>query len=100
MSNQQSPEAETRGSHSSPPPCSADNPPPPKKGWNHSEQVLVYYQASDHEAGLSAGYGIAYFHHDPPHAGPKWVDFDNYGRDPLCWWPLPLPPNEKSEARR
>ncbi len=68
----------------------ANNPPPRKAEWQHSEQVLVYYPATEEQC---AKFGIAYYHYDPPFNGPKWVDFDNFTRTPICWWKLPSPPN-------
>lgn len=67
----------------------ADYPPPMKKDWNHSEQVLVYYDANP-EANISAEWGIAYYHYKPPFGNsPHWVDFRHIDRTPKFWWVLP-----------
>ena len=67
----------------------ANSPPPAKKGWEHSEQVLVYYEAQP-EAGLGGKFGIAYYHYFPPFKdAPEWVDFAHKGRAPKYWWDLP-----------
>lgn len=76
-------------------PKPASKPPPRKKGWDHSERVLVYYAACP-EAGMTDGFGIAYYHYNPPYHEPYWVDF-NDDRQPVCWWPLPTPPNAPHE---
>ena len=66
-------------------PCSS--PPPRKKGWQHSEQVLVFYEGNV-ELQTIDKFGIAYYHYDPPFSGPHWIDFSNTG-EPSLWWPLP-----------
>lgn len=67
----------------------ASNPPPAKEGWNHSDQVLVFYEVSA-ELQLANKFGIAYYHYSPPFKGePCWVDFDNADREPKYWWKLP-----------
>lgn len=73
----------------------AKNPPARKEGWNHSDQVLVYYEACP-EAGFTNKWGIAYYHFDPPFGGPQWVDFDNSDRIPAYWWELPPKPTATS----
>ena len=56
----------------------ASEPPPRKEGWDHTEQVLVYYEANL-ELGLTAKWGIAYYHYNPPFfEEPKWIDFHNH----------------------
>ncbi len=70
-----------------PPGRPALEPPPAKKDWNHSERVLVYYEASP-ELNLGEAWGIAYYHYNPPYEDPHWVDFANQ-REPSLWWPLP-----------
>lgn len=64
--------------------------PPLKHGWEHSEQVLVWYPAVENR--LSERYSIAYYHYQPPFDGPQWVDFSGtaQGRTPERWWNLPL----------
>jgi hypothetical protein len=70
-------------------PFLCSNPPKPKKNWNHSDRVLVYYEANP-EAGLTDRFGIAYYHYAPPFMKePEWVDFDCSSRVPTLWWPLP-----------
>ena len=71
-----------------PPGTSADQPPPKKTDWDHSERVLVYYEASQ-ELSMSEAWGIAYYHYNPPFAEPCWVDF-HHVRQPALWWPLPI----------
>jgi hypothetical protein len=70
-----------------PPGFPADQPPLAKQGWDHSERVLVYYEAIP-EICLDA-WSIAYYHYKPPFDGPHWTDF-RYNRTPACWWPLPV----------
>lgn len=71
---------------------SADKPPPRKSGWDHSDQVLVYYAHTEEQCGT---WGIAYFHYKPPFKGkPCWVDFAHNGRAPSFWWRLPSTPND------
>ena len=79
-------------------PCSGLEPPPRKKGWNHSEQVLAFYQGNENHA---TTYGIAYYHYDPPfERKPKWINFSGHGgnRRPTYWWHLPSTPNELGQA--
>lgn len=70
----------------------ANEPPPAKEGWEHSEQVLVYYDIIP-ELNYGAGFGIAYYHYFPPYKNePEWVDFSyngRAGRVPKYWWTLP-----------
>lgn len=67
----------------------ANEPPPAKEGWEHSEQVLVYYE-SQPEIGLGDRFGIAYYHYFPPFKdSPEWIDFTQSGRAPKYWWTLP-----------
>jgi hypothetical protein len=67
----------------------AETPPPKKEGWNHSEQVLVYYEAIP-ELDLVDKWGIAYYHYNPPFKNkPEWIDFFNPNRVPTYWWELP-----------
>jgi hypothetical protein len=70
-----------------------NNLPQKKAGWDHSEQVLVYYEASP-EIGQTSKYSIAYYHYNPPFDGPHWTDFNTYGRIPSQWWELPKPDKE------
>jgi hypothetical protein len=61
--------------------------PPKKKGWNHSDRVLVYYEAVPDFS--TERWGIAYYHYDPPfETKGKWVDWGNSGT-PKYWWELP-----------
>jgi len=74
-------------------PCSGSTPPPKKPKWNHSEQVLVWYEGTENH---STTFGIAYFHYAPPfEKKPRWVDFSDHGggRTPTWWWPMPSIPN-------
>lgn len=75
------------------------NIPGKKQGWEHSEQVLVWYPALP-EANLTDRYSVAYYHYNPPFNGPNWVDFFNPGRIPERWWYLPLVAVPKAEAER
>lgn len=59
-----------------------DRLPERKKGWNHTDEVLVWYEGGEQKI---AKYGIAYYHYDPPHRAPEWVDFANLGRVPWMW---------------
>lgn len=69
---------------------SCQHPPSRKKGWEHSEQVLVYYEANA-ELNLTDRWGIAYYHYSPPFEEPAgWVDFCS-DRVPSYWWELPTP---------
>jgi hypothetical protein len=74
--------------------CSGSSPPPKKEGWNHSEQVLVYYKGNEERI---SRFSVAYYHYDPPFESPRWIDHSGhaYGRSPLYWWPLPSLPNDK-----
>jgi hypothetical protein len=60
-------------------------PPPPKEGWQHSENVLVYYASRPPMYGER--WSIAYYHHAPEHE--HWVDLNNPGEEPTAWWSLP-----------
>lgn len=59
-----------------------DRLPERKEGWNHTDEVLVWYEGGEQKI---AKYGIAYYHYDPPHRAPEWVDFANLGRVPWMW---------------
>ncbi len=66
--------------------------PEPKDGWDHSEQVLVHYNGIPNEK--VEGYGISYFHYNPPfQESPRFIDF-NDSREPTHW--MPIPPIENS----
>lgn len=67
---------------------SGDNPPPKIPTWDHSEQVLVYYEANP-EVGITDKWGIAYYHYNPPFESARWIDFDNVDRTPKYWFKLP-----------
>jgi hypothetical protein len=61
--------------------------PKAKKGWDHSERVLVHYDAIPNEK--VEGYGIAYYHYKPPFKEQQcWIDF-NDSRTPTHWMPIP-----------
>lgn len=60
-----------------------------KEGWNHTEQVALYYPASESNADF---YGIGYYNFDPFYSGSNWVDFAHFGKIPSYWMPLPAPP--------
>lgn len=63
--------------------------PPKKPEWQHSNQVLVYYESIP-ELGVTDKYGIAYYHYDPPFKNQgEWIDFCNSDRSPKYWWDLP-----------
>ena len=68
--------------------------PPMKPGWNHSEEVVVYYAPREHMQESVGRWGIAYFHYAPPFEenNPHWVNWaercDGVSRTPTCWWPL------------
>ena len=63
--------------------------PPKLKGWNHSNRVLVYYEAIP-DLNLTNTWSIAYYHYEPPFKdGPEWTDFNVGGRTPKYWWDLP-----------
>lgn len=64
--------------------------PPKVAGFDHTERVLVYYEANP-EADLTDTWGIAYYHYDPPFDSPRWLDFQHLDRTPSLWWPLPKP---------
>lgn len=68
-----------------------DNLPPPIPGWNHSEQVLVFYKSNEYKTDQ---YGIAYYHNKPPFDTPKFIDFHTTDRQPDFWMPLPNSPGE------
>lgn len=75
----------TRAARSSPwVPCS-ERLPEAKEGWEHSEQVLVWYQPTADAVG---NYGIAYYHYNSPYQGSTWIDFAHLGREPIAWHPL------------
>lgn len=61
---------------------------PRKKGnWNHSDRVLVYYEAIPDVS--TEKWGIAYYHYEPPFKTQgEWVDWGNSGT-PKYWWDLP-----------
>lgn len=61
--------------------------PPKKIGWEHSEQVLVYYTPV--VDGPTSSFGIAYYHYAPPFADAYWADYKHPGRVPKYWWSLP-----------
>lgn len=65
--------------------------PPLKEGWNHSEQVALYYPSTGDRV---SGFGIGYWHADPPFSNPMFVDFAHYGRSPSHWCTLPPPPTK------
>lgn len=65
-----------------------DRLPERKEGWEHTDEVLVWYEGGERKM---AKYGIAYYHYRPPYRDPEWVDFANLGRVPIAWRPLPAP---------
>lgn len=67
-----------------------DRLPERKEGWNHTDEVLVWYEGGEQKM---AKYGIAYYHYDPPHRDPEWVDFANLGRVPIMWKTITKPAN-------
>lgn len=65
--------------------------PEAKKDFEHSEQVLVWYQPT---ASAVGNYGIAYYPYNSPYQGTKWIDFGHLGREPIYWRPLPPKPDD------
>lgn len=65
-----------------------DRLPERKEGWSHTDEVLVWYEGAEQKM---AKYGIAYYHYDPPHRDPEWVDFANLGRVPIMWKAITKP---------
>jgi len=60
--------------------------PPKKENWNHSAQVLLYYENTGDKV---SGLGVGYYHYDPPFSNPMFVDFHHYGRKPSFWAEIP-----------
>lgn len=68
-----------------------DQLPERKEDWDHSKQVLLWYAGNEKYV---KDYGIGYYHYNPPFSKPGFIDFNNYGRTPTHWIPLPEPPKD------
>jgi hypothetical protein len=67
-----------------------------KKGFDHTGQCLVWYQGNEFNI---SKFGIAYYHYNSPYQGKQWIDFENLGRTPIAWMPLPRTLPTQGEPR-